>query len=117
MTRKHVPPSRLKYERNNPTISCRVTQEELRKLREIQQKTGRSLAQVLRQHLGLQLAETRKAYNKGYRDGFGRFQAPCSVCAKPMDFNPKVEGGAEAKKALLTAFAKWAHTPCLKRGR
>lgn len=117
MTRKHVPPSRLKYERSHPTISCRVTREELQKLREIQKKIGLSLAQVLRQGLGLQLAKTRRAYEKGYREGFGRFQAPCSVCGKLMDFNLKSEGDAEAKKTLLQAFARWAHTPCLNRGR
>jgi len=111
MTRKHIPPSRLKYERNNPTISCRVNQEELRKLREIQRKTGFSLAQVLRQGLGVQIAESRKAYENGYRDGFGRFRAPCSKCGKPMDIDIKAH--TEAKRTLLKAFEEWAHAPCL----
>jgi len=114
MTRKHVAPSRIKYERNHPTISCRVSQQELQKLREVQTKTGLSLAQILRRALGVQLAEAKNAYEKGYREGFERFRAPCSICGKPMDFNLKAEKEAEAKKTLLKAFEGWAHTPCQK---
>src|SRR3989442_15854772 len=112
MTRKHVPPSRIKYERKHPTISCRVSQQELQNLREVQTKTGLSLAQILRRGLGVLLAETRNAYERGYRDGFERFRAPCCLCGKPMEFDLKVEKDAEAKKTLLKAFEGWAHTTC-----
>ena len=71
-------------------------------------------AQILRRALGVQLAEAKNAYEKGYREGFERFRAPCSICGKPMDFNLKAEKEAEAKKTLLKAFEGWAHTPCQK---
>jgi len=115
MARKHTPPSRLRYEASHPCVSLRVTVQELKKLDGIQKASGLSLAEVLRRTLGLHERRTMEAYEKGRRDGLGRFEAPCSVCKKPMHFDLKSSKDEKAKRVLLEAFVRWGHTPCLKR--
>jgi hypothetical protein len=45
------------------------------------------------------------------------FEAPCSVCGKPMVFTHKDRDWAtEVRPALLNAFRRWLHTACKGRG-
>jgi hypothetical protein len=121
MARKHVAPSRLRYERSHPCVSLRLTQEELKTLREIQQRTGLSLAEITRRSLGAHRRQTREAYERGrkagYQDGLGRFEAPCKICHQPMHFDLKSAGGSKAAEVIRQAFSSWGHPKCLESGR
>ncbi len=76
MARKHVPPSRLRYEAENPCISCRVTLAEKEKLRQMCQATGLSLNRIIRRMLDLEVAnpllkkagELHDAFQKAWAD-------------------------------------------------
>lgn len=80
----------------------------------MQKQNGLSVSKLVRRALELDAKSTEEAYNLGYLNGYGRFESPCSRCGKPMSFDIKAANDAEAKKALLLAFSKWAHTSCLQ---
>lgn len=113
-----MPPSRLRYESSHPCISFRLTQEELKGLREIQQRTGLSLAEIARRSIRAHRRQTREAYERGkkagFQDGFGRFEVPCSVCHRPMHFDLKSPGDANAAEEIGRTFSKWGHDECIK---
>ena len=50
--KKNKPPSRQRYEQENPTVSCRLDKETHQRLSEYLQNTGTSLADLLRDALG-----------------------------------------------------------------
>jgi hypothetical protein len=110
MKRRHVPPSRLRYEERNPAITFRVPIEQQKKLADIRRRTGHTISQILREGLGLVEVKAGDAYNRGFKDGLGRFEAPCSICGKPLEFDIKKE--SDAKAVLLKAFADWCHGEC-----
>ncbi len=114
MVRKHVSPSRTRYEGNNPVISFRIPRASAEKLRTMQKQTGLSLAKLAQRALEIDAKSTEEAYNRGYADGYGRFKLLCPICRKPMHFDIKAESDAKAKAFLAKAFAdaNWAHTSC-----
>ncbi len=83
------------------------------KLRQIRRKAGVSLAEVLRQGLGLVEPKVDKAYERGLREGWGRFETPCMRCGKPIRFDIKTHRNAE--EALAETFRNWYHTTCNRR--
>ncbi len=107
---KKKPPSRVRYEANHPTVSFRVTKAEYAGLQAMRRKTGLSLGETARRVLGLRKKEVDEAYHGGYRAGYGRFDLPCKVCGKPMNFDLKSEADAAAAAALRGAFSTWRHT-------
>ena len=106
----HKPPSRIRYEKNHPTISFRVTLDERRRIDALIKKTGQSMRSIVLQNLGLVETNIKSAYQKGYKVGWGRFTAPCSICGKPMQFDIKT--AADAKDTLTKAFTDWRHPEC-----
>ncbi len=112
MPRKGVPPSRLRYEAKNPSITFRVNQKQFEKLQEMCEKTRLSVGKLVRRMLGLEARSTKEAYEKGYRDGEGTFTVPCCKCGRMMRFDIKSPKQEEAKQELLRAFSRWAHTTC-----
>ncbi len=57
----HRPPSRVKYEANNPTVSFRVSLEEREQLDRIREETGRSFADMIKAGAGILEDEHMKA--------------------------------------------------------
>jgi hypothetical protein len=59
--------------------------------------------------------------SQGYREGVEyvrahetHFEAPCSICGKPMKFSNADLNWEEVKKTLYDAFKVWYHVPCKK---
>ena len=46
--KRKVPPSRIKYENNHPTVSCRVSKEIYDRLTESKKLDGKSFADILK---------------------------------------------------------------------
>jgi hypothetical protein len=66
------PPSRVKYERSHPTISCRVSLEIYGLLDEARQDEGWSFADLLKAGLGILRAEAqthREIRDEAYQRG------------------------------------------------
>ena len=47
-SKRHVPPSRIRYEKANPTVSIRISKDMRAKLDELKNEHGLSLGEVLR---------------------------------------------------------------------
>lgn len=108
------PPSRVRYEASHPTVSFRVTKTEYAKLQGMRKKSGLSLGEMVRRVLEIREKETNEAYNRGFRSGHGRFDLPCKVCGKPMEFDLKSQKDAKAAEAVRQTFSTWGHTTCLE---
>lgn len=68
----HKPPSRIKYEEKNPTVSCRVSKETYNRLKGILKKDKKSMADILKIGLGLLEVKVEKenaVYQQGYKAG------------------------------------------------
>ena len=52
MNKKKLPPSRIKYEENNPTVSARLPKEKREKLLSILKTTDTTLTQLLLHFIG-----------------------------------------------------------------
>ncbi len=107
---KRKPPSREKYEAENPTISCRVDLDTYQKLQKIKLDEGKSFADIMKIGLGeleakfLKEQEIRESshksgYEEGYVEGMMEFGVTytCSVCGDPVaiDSNEEKEAAAE----------------------
>ncbi len=57
MAKKHKPPSRIKYEQNNPVVGIRLDKETRAALESLKAKTGKSLAVLIKEALGLRERE------------------------------------------------------------
>ena len=67
---KHVPPSRVRYEKSHPTVTARLPRnlyEEIRSLK----ATGRlSVADIIKIGLDKAKPAVQEAYKKGHKTGF-----------------------------------------------
>uniref|UniRef100_A0A7J2TB21 Uncharacterized protein n=1 Tax=Ignisphaera aggregans TaxID=334771 RepID=A0A7J2TB21_9CREN len=53
----------------------------------------------------------RKVYHEG---DLAFFEAPCSVCGKPMLFTHRDPNWSKIKSVLLNAFRDWGHKDCIE---
>ncbi len=116
MPRKHVAPSRLRYEASHPCVSFRLSREEFKKLEEIRRRSRLSLAEIARRCLGVHLVQTREAYERGRKagleEGFGQVELPCMACKGPMRIDLKSAGNARAAEVVRKALLGWRHVTC-----
>lgn len=133
---KHKPPSRIKYEKNNPIISVRLTRGLKDKLDNIKEKktyhqliveglekcTQVPTEEILKEKhdegykKGLS-ADAKQAYYKGFADGthdteneFEHFKAACHFCGEMVTFSPEHEDWIWVKDKVLKTFSDWPHS-------
>ena len=70
MKKKKKYPSRIKYEKENPAITCRVSVEFKERIDHIREITGKSISQILYETLIVAEKDYSDAYDEGYGDGF-----------------------------------------------
>jgi len=108
------PASRAKYERQNPTISIRVSRQFYEELKDFQALTGKSIGDILREALGKQAPSAQEAFDNGVRvaEDMHKIVFKCSVCGG----NEEVFGEVE-KKAVALELKRlgWGHSKCLKQ--
>ena len=117
--RKKNPPSREKYEKENPTVSARLPIEKRDKLLSVLRRLGLSLRNLLigvADETDIKLQPIDEAWKEGYAAAKQKFMVPfpCAICDEPLPIT-----GAKAKKAAgqLMSDAGWGHTECHKRRR
>ena len=117
--RPHRPPSRIRYEEENPTVSARVPREIYNTLQEMKREGGLSVADFL--FAGLDIAEhdVRQAFANGKREGARestlkfRVAYRCSVCGGTIHVT------SDGEKAAIASFmrgAGWGHAQCARGG-
>ncbi len=71
--KRKAPPSRIKYEKSHPTVTCRVSKELYDRLDKSRKVDGKSFADILRRGLGIVEKNNKKliqAKNKGWIEGY-----------------------------------------------
>ena len=84
-------PSQIRYLKENPTITFRMKKEEKERIKQMANKSGKSVSQLVRTAL-LDLEEKfsesyNNAYNKGVNDW--AIWCFCWTCKKPIYIKPK----------------------------
>ncbi len=119
---KKIPPSRIKYEKNNPTVSARLPVEKRAKLLSVLRSLGLTLANLLirfadETEIKLKTVDDVRqegfvnGYGKGYEEARKKYEVtyPCRKCGKLMAItSPK----AKAAAARYMAEHGWVHTQC-----
>jgi hypothetical protein len=113
-SKKHQPPSRIKYTQSHPTVSVRVSREMYDHLEELRLKSGKSLGDILREALGKQAPVVNQAFDRGYKVAREKFKViyTCSICGKLI-----VVTTPDEKKAIASYMKQhgWAHGECLRK--
>ena len=113
MTR-HVPPSRIRYEQSHPTVTFRISTELRTRLERLEEKTGKSCSQLLKEGLGLIEREVGQPYDQGWCEGYaealGLFDVPCARCGEPLVLDGRGDG--RVRNRLLEVFRQWQHVEC-----
>jgi hypothetical protein len=94
--RKLRPPSRVRYELNNPTVSFRVSRELHERLKEELARRQISFADLVKESLGVQAKH--------------EMQFPCAICGKYFTVYPDTDSYRKIAKILNERG--WAHTKC-----
>lgn len=109
--KKHVPPAKIKYDKAHPIVSIRVDQELKNKLDEIKEISGKSVGDILREALEVQLPSTKKAHTLGLTKGQHKYGVPykCSICGGTIWIT-----SPEEKKAAAQYMREngWCHGKC-----
>ena len=112
------PPSRLRYEKSHPVLSARVSQEVKEHIKDYQLKTGKSVADILKEAIKIQDESYELAYLQGYDEGFNeaksqyRISFPCSVCGQEIEITN--EDTKQEVRGYMVEH-KWGHSSCLRR--
>ena len=111
-TRRHVPPSRRRYERENPTVSFRLPRSLHTDLSQILDVSEQSFADFVKEALGVKKRSVGAAYDTGYRAAKEDYLVtyPCTVCGKTMEVDSDKE-----KLAAREFFEerRWGHMSCI----
>ena len=118
--RRHVPPSRIRYEQANPTVSARVPLELHDRLKSMREQSGKSLTDVLKQALAFQEPSVKRSYRQGLSRGKAESERIFRV-----DYRCKVCGGtltvtSEEEKRAVAQYMRdhgWAHITCSREHR
>lgn len=109
---QHVPPSRKRYEAKNPTVSVRVSAAIKARMEALRATTGKSMAAILLESLGVQEATAHEAYQRGFKAASDRFRVvfPCVGCRKGI-----VVDDADRKALAVKAMtaARIGHKECV----
>ena len=115
---RHKPPSRKRYEQNNPTISFRVSREVHDKLKDHLARRRVSFADFVKESLGVQQiqipdvgkikqAALTEGYNKAKKEY--RICIRCSECQQPISIKPN----SDLHRAIIDQLeGLWFHTTC-----
>jgi predicted CopG family antitoxin len=118
-------PSRVRYEKAHPTVSCRVSRDIYERLVEVRSTNNSSFTDILKIGLGIveprkkELSEVRsKEYIRGHQEGYAKAETiykvvySCAVCGAELSVTTKDE-----KKAISTYMKEhgWCHSECHKR--
>jgi hypothetical protein len=117
----HKPPSRERYEKSNPTVSCRVPKELYDQLARIKNREGKSFADILKLGLGEiedkkeELKLTRKnGFDEGYREGYAKAESLYKVNYHCHKCNQVIAVTSDLQKESIDLYmsSKWGHSQC-----
>ena len=90
--KNRVPPSRVRYEAANPTVSVRISQELKQELEDLKITTGMSMADIFKAGLDKIQPDAEEIYERGYG------------CAEGSAGTPTTRRGLSGRTWCLPAF-------------
>ena len=109
--KKAPPPAKAKYDKSHPIVSVRLSPELKQKLEMIKKLSDKSVADVLKEAVGLQTPSAKDANEKGYLTAQIKYTVTyrCSVCDGVI-----VIATASEKKAVAEYMKQggWRHGKC-----
>ncbi len=113
---RHKPPSRVRYEQEHPVVSARIATDLHKQLKEYLASRKESLADFIRESLGVQkpLIDkiVREACEKGYNEATKKFKVwyYCAHCGKEITMSPN----SPSHKAVIGYMKEhgWRHNNC-----
>ena len=123
--KKQKPPSRVKYEKENPTMSFRMCRADYEEIEDIKEAEGLSNADLIligagkvRAQQSRESAIQKIGYDAGYRSGYEeaakRFKVVfrCKICGQAMEVEHD-----NVKEAIVRFLndAGWGHAECHQR--
>ena len=89
--KRHVPPSRIRYEQSHPTVSFRIDQGLRQELKALKEQASLSAADVLRVGLEKCVPLAGEAYHNGFMAALGAlYEEVCPDCEDlVMDLVPE----------------------------
>ena len=122
---KKKTPSRDRYEKAHPVVSCRVSRELYDRLREVRGRERVSFTEVL--ELGLGMARSRakqeaqireKGRSEGYKQGYGQAEGLYKVAYQCSKCGGKIDVTSDAEKKDIAKYMQkqgWCHSECHQR--
>lgn len=116
----HKPPSRIRYEKSHPTMSCRLDKNTHDLLQQrLEDLGGVSFADFVKDSLGLlqlKMPDVEEIKNKAWSEGYNKAEKGyqiwyyCAVCRKRID----VEPNSDSHKAMIGYMGEhgWGHSSC-----
>ena len=97
--KKYQSPAKIKYDKSHPIISIRVTPDLKKKLEYINKLSDKSVADVLKEAVGLQTPSAKASYNKGYLTAQIKYVVTyrCSGCGEVITIDTKKEKEAASQ--------------------
>jgi hypothetical protein len=111
--RRRVPPSRLRYEAKNPTVSLRISEEMRNELQFVKETTGMGVADLLRVALNRIQPDLEQLFDMGQEDSRETYEVRycCSACGEP---HLSITSRAEKEAAAQYMYEHGWHDPrCL----
>jgi predicted CopG family antitoxin len=68
--KKHISPSRIRYEESHPVVAVRVDRDLYDELKAIKESDEKSFGDILKLGLNVQKATATKSYQDGYSKGY-----------------------------------------------
>ena len=112
--KEQQPPSKIKYNLTHPTVSIRVSQDLYDQLKDLREKSGKSLGDILREALDKQAPSTNKAFQRGFNKARRQFVVMyrCLICGGPIEVT------TDKEKQGIASYMKsegWAHDGCIHK--
>jgi hypothetical protein len=114
---KHKPPSRIRYEKNNPVVSFRIKKVWYDEFKAFLINQGLSIGDFFRIAFEKQKDSYERFKEKWYAEGYNKAVSDwqiwffCKICGKRIDIEPN----SDPHKDLIEYMKNkgWAHTECL----
>lgn len=117
--KKRGSPSRIKYEKNHPTVSARLPKEKRERLLALLRSLGITLPQLLLHFIDeyeIKVKPVDEARQAGYEEAKKTYMVtyPCNVCGEPLAIT-----GEQAKDAASRCMTEqgWGHKECHEKAR
>ncbi len=115
--KRRIPPSRIKYARNHPTVSARLPIAKRERLLAVLKSLGVTLRQLLLHFIDeyeIKVKSIEEARKAGFEEAKNLYMVShaCSVCGKPIPItSPRAK---EAASKYMTEHG-WGHSECHKK--